>query len=346
MDIPVSGTKPTSGKLTYKDNQLIGGILTIDDYIVTINGNNVTADKGTSPISIVTTGDGLYASDEIGRYIYRGSNPNNYIWLDENGDGVKANDNSEMYRIISYEDDGTIKVIKNSVIGNMAWDTQNTRKNSNNTYCNSNNGCNVWSNSAKTLYNGVSLGDNFHYEYYNADTDTTKTSTSSGTVNDESSLNIYLNSTWLNSVSGISDNIISHNFSVGAWYSSGPNKPNARHKEEINSYVWNGKIGLMNLIEFKEASTASTCDNLFKLVSGGNCHTENWMFISHDRPVWLLSAYPNGGSNIVWNVFPPGSVGSSYAYGECGVRPAFYLKSSISLEGMGTEDEPYKIVTE
>ena len=68
---------------------------------------------------------GLYlaSAPDINRYIYRGGNPNNYIWLDENGDDIKASDGSELYRIISYENDGTIKVIKKEKPGNHIWDS-------------------------------------------------------------------------------------------------------------------------------------------------------------------------------------------------------------------------------
>ena len=60
----------------------------------------------------VTTGDGLYIDDTItGRYVYKGANPDNYIQL-----------GSDMYRIMSVEKDGTLKVIKNESIGNMAFD--------------------------------------------------------------------------------------------------------------------------------------------------------------------------------------------------------------------------------
>ena len=58
----------------------------------------------------VTEGDGLYEDEyEDGRYIYRGTNPNNYIWF-----------NNEMWRIIAKEKDGTYKIIRNESIGNMA----------------------------------------------------------------------------------------------------------------------------------------------------------------------------------------------------------------------------------
>ena len=66
----------------------------------------------------VTTGDGLYADTyEEGRYIYRGGTPNNYITFNEENAG---------WRILSVEADGTIKIIRDQSIGNMAWDTSNS----------------------------------------------------------------------------------------------------------------------------------------------------------------------------------------------------------------------------
>ena len=62
---------------------------------------------------VVTEGDGLYADEyEDGRYLYRGANPNNYITF-----------NDEMWRIISVEADGTIKIIRNDFIGQFPFDT-------------------------------------------------------------------------------------------------------------------------------------------------------------------------------------------------------------------------------
>ena len=61
---------------------------------------------------VTTTGDGLYADTyEEGRYFYKGANPNNYITF-----------NNETWRILSVENDGTIKIIRNESIGNMSWD--------------------------------------------------------------------------------------------------------------------------------------------------------------------------------------------------------------------------------
>ena len=64
-------------------------------------------------VDIVTSGDGLYADEyEEGRYIYKGGNPNNYIMF-----------SGELWRIYSIEKEGTIKIIKNGSLGEMAWDS-------------------------------------------------------------------------------------------------------------------------------------------------------------------------------------------------------------------------------
>ncbi|MBR2833310.1 MAG: hypothetical protein IKE75_02645 [Bacilli bacterium] len=64
-------------------------------------------------VNLAQSGDGLYEDPiEQNEYIYKGSNPNNYIRL-----------GSDLYRIVSVDSSGNIKVIKNDSIGNMAWDS-------------------------------------------------------------------------------------------------------------------------------------------------------------------------------------------------------------------------------
>ena len=88
---------------------------------------------------IVTSGDGLYEDEyEDGRYFYKGGNPNNYVTFNNEQAG---------WRIISIEPDGTIKIMKDASIEDIAWDTSNSnnwaRPSSLNTYLNS------------TYYNGL-----------------------------------------------------------------------------------------------------------------------------------------------------------------------------------------------
>ena len=63
---------------------------------------------------VVTSGDGLYKDEYEDRYFYRGANPNNYITFNNEKAG---------WRIVSVETDGTIKILKNTSIGNMEFDT-------------------------------------------------------------------------------------------------------------------------------------------------------------------------------------------------------------------------------
>ena len=63
---------------------------------------------------IVTSGDGLYDDEyEDGKYTYKGANPNNYVTFNNEKAG---------WRIISINSDGTIKIMRDASIGNIAWD--------------------------------------------------------------------------------------------------------------------------------------------------------------------------------------------------------------------------------
>ena len=67
-------------------------------------------------VDIVTSGDGLYEDTyEEGRYFYKGKNVNNYITF-----------NNEAWRIVSIEPDKTIKIMKDTSIGNRAWDSSDS----------------------------------------------------------------------------------------------------------------------------------------------------------------------------------------------------------------------------
>ena len=64
-----------------------------------IEKENITV--GGKKIYIATSGDGLYHDEtEENRYIFKGTNPDNYITF-----------NNELWRIIAIEPDGAIKII-------------------------------------------------------------------------------------------------------------------------------------------------------------------------------------------------------------------------------------------
>ena len=84
-----------------------------EGYVPPVTGPSI----GGQPVEVVESGDGLYEDEyESGRYVYKGTNPNNYIEFD----------NGEIWRIIAKEADGTYKILKNDLLPNQVWDTSNS----------------------------------------------------------------------------------------------------------------------------------------------------------------------------------------------------------------------------
>ena len=359
------GKKPDSGILKITNDGRIAIAIKIENYCYKkgYNENEITViqynedtcyNNGRLFISYnipetVTIGDGLYESTtEPGRLIYRGANPNNYINIKEDGT------NNTLYRIVSYEPDGTIKVVRNESIDNIAWDKLNARKSdgTNNTFCEhaSSYGCNVWGSGTTTLYNGQSLGDDFHYIYYISADTPTLTNGPSGTVSTESTLNQYLNSKTNNSTNSWQPAIVleqymdNHSWNVGGINSTGEDKGIIKEKEEERQLQWTGKVALLNITEFAEASTNSECTSVksnYGSASGSPCKESNWTFKGIKE--WSLSPISNSRIYVLY-VYSDGCFAQYDANISFGVRPAFYLKSDISLSGTGTEANPYRIV--
>ena len=342
LGLEISGQEPSDG-VVLLDEEGISGCLKFDEYSAHLYNNQVISTvKGNCPTEkLVTTGDGLYKSNtEPGRLIYRGANPNNRIFLKEDGT------NNTLYRIVSYETDGTIKVVRGEKLStNMSWDEANARKSdgTNNTYCASENGCNVWGSQSNTLYNGSALEDSFHYLYYSSPTATTLTNGSSGKVGTESTLNKYLNNGSWTDLSNLESYIDNHSWNVGGVYYTTDDKGIVKEKEEERQLKWNGKVGLLNITEYAEASLNPTCTSVrenYGSTSGSPCKELNWTYKNYHQ--WSLSSYSNG-HRYVWNVISTGFFTNSSASSTNGIRPAFYLKSSINLSGTGITDDEYTI---
>ena len=262
-----SGEKPQKGYVQIKANGEVAMAVKIGDYcfikkfssneIISTSYNEQVCEEAFINFTIPElsiTGDGLYeALGEPGRYVYRGENPNNYINIKEDGA------NNTLYRIVSYEPDGTIKVVRDEKLStNMVWDEHSVRESDgiNNTYCTSGNGCNVWGNGYNTLHNGLSLDNYFHFIYYSNSNDTTFSNGHSGKVGTDSTLNKYLNDGNWTDIFNIESYIDNHFWNVGGVYLYTTNgKGIEKEKEEERQLKWNGKIGLMNITEYAEVST-------------------------------------------------------------------------------------------
>ncbi len=284
---------------------------------------NAKGNIKTKPIDIggvdvppVTEGDGLYEDEyEEGRYVYKGTDPNNYIMF-----------NNELWRIISKEADGTYKIVRNEVLLNRSFDTEGIRTTG---YCSQGqaeiNGCNAWSSTAHMAGSPS--------EFRNGDY--------SGSVDDDSEMLTYLNGEYLNSITVNKDKIVNHDYGIGAVVSD--NNDLAAQTAGENSYKWNGNIGLISVSDYIKAnSNKEICGTLSKNSSSYfTCKNTNWMYIS-GISWWTLSP-PADGTHAVHFVNFEGNIGNIYAGYPYSVRPAVYLTSSLILSGSGTENDPFII---
>jgi len=313
--------------------------LTLDlDYVQKTSGGG-SSSGGTNAATMlaskaVTSGDGLYTDPvETGRYVYRGADPDNYIWLDLNGDTSKTD--NETYRIMSVEENNTIKVVAQNNIGDMAWDASGNRTATG--YCSSTY-CNAWGSSTTTL---DANGNNVTVMPREAGSSTTY-----ALPTNEASLNTYLNTTFLNGInSNLQSKIATHTYNVGNLkYASGQTLETDISQE--SAYKWSGKIGLMNATDYVRASTNSACTNVYAYSNTPACYnnsdTHNYLF--HSEYAWTMSPYSDSYSGYVWYVYSVGDINIDDAYNSnYGVWPSFYLTSDTGLSGKGTSGEPYEI---
>lgn len=302
---------------------------------------------------------GLYeAQGEPGRLIFRGANPNNYIALKEDGE------NDVLYRIVSFETDGTIKVVRDEGLSvRKAWDERTTettgpRKNDSNSFCNvlygnTYRGCNVWGNTNNTYYNGSLIGDNFYYRYYESSASTSLQSNSTtGTVILDSSLNTYLNNTWYNALN-FKNQIVTHSFYVGGLHYKdgylGGDKGLLKEKKEEYEYIWNGKVALLSITEYAESSINSSCTSVYSnfkynvnIPTVWPCAIDNYNIRSYVQ--WSITAVSTT-KVLVWTMrsTQEQQFDVNNAFNNFWVRPAFYLNSSIVLTGDGSSENPYRI---
>ena len=299
------------------------------DLEVTLNYEQSTGEEGPAgntaliggnTVSVADSGDGLYADEYTsGRYVYRGSNPDNYIEF-----------NGELWRIISNETNGTYKILRNEVLPEKkAFDSRGARTTG---YCSNMSlyGCNAWSSTA----NMVGSPAEFVNGPYR------------GSVDKDSEMLTYLNGEYYNSLSsGAQGLIVNNTWNVGGIFGeeSNPNGEIELALEEEKAYQWNGKVGLINETDYLNAnSNQSLCSSGMGFDSNlETCVTTDWMYIPGTY-WWSLSPTANP-SRAVFGVNDDGSVRSSYARDSHGVRPAVFLSSSLSFSGSGTQSDPYRI---
>ena len=183
-------------------------------------------------------------------------------------------------------------------------------------------------------------------------------------------LNIELNTTYLNSLTSEAQNMIGNtkyylggkNVTYNNGYADTPlqfysyerkiqNTTSNEFYNGTNPNSWVGKLGLMYVSDYGYAS--SNCENkkIYDENSSSNdirvCNGTNWLFNNDYQ--WLLPQYA-GDSGNAFGVGSGGSVNFFYVYDDAlggglyGVRPVLYLISSAQITGgNGTSSSPYTL---
>ena len=275
----------------------------------------------------VTTGDGLYEdSFDNTRYVFKGSNPNNYLTFNNEAAG---------FRIVSVEADGTLKIVTETSIGEKVFDSgTNTpgpsgpRLNNQNTYCK------IWT---ATTYYGCNAWNAVNGTYSNASI--------SGTVTKDSEMKTYLNDEYFHSMtSEAQSQIQAHNFNKGGVLYEDTVEDTVKIESKDN---WTGNIALLSLGDLLKATTNNSCtkdSTSFWLIDGEfNCSKNNYI-VKPGYSAWFLN--PDGRENYTHGVIgvgPTGYVVPTGALYKLDTFPAMYLKANIKISGTGTRIDPYTI---
>ncbi len=282
---------------------------------------------------VVTSGDGLYEDKyNEGRYIYKGGNPNNFIKF-----------NNELWRIISVEKDGTLKVIRSNSLDEQIkfqdGEVSGTAR-----------ALNAWGKSEyyDTGYTTI-YSQNIKFE---------------GTVNEDSTLNKLLNNDYYNKFDNKSKCLI-----ISKDYYFGPisykSDDVASTITEEKSQIWHGKIALANVSDILLSTIDETkCGSRSEIYRSryyseevgktiNDCSKTNYLMPS-DKYIFGNYSYLliNGAYNEPFDVYASAHMGldtvnatslSGKYIDSFYVRPVTYLRNDMEiLKGDGSENNPYE----
>ena len=258
---------------------------------------------------------------------YIGANPNNYVYFNCSDYSNQSDSTCEKWRIIGVfknmtKEDGSkedlVKIIRDDSLGNIAWDS---------------NDVNDWSTaSLQTTLNGT---------YYNG-------TYATGAFKNDSTRNAIESVVW--NLGGTTYYKTSSNGLASHWY--GYERGTTVYSGRPTT--WTGKIAIMYLSDYGYATAGGTTTNresclakeLYNWDGSGvsDCKNNDYLYKSSYFQ-WTL-APDSSLSYVAFHVTSTGSVYDDYyVSSNMAVRPAAYLKSSISLSsvGDGSSTSPYQL---
>lgn len=260
----------------------------------------------------------------------------NYIYFNCDDYSNQSESTCEVWRIIGVFD-GKVKIMRNSLIGKLAWDQDKNQDSSLKTYNND------WSTS--------SLQEFLNGKYYDRGEDTTYTYYTGSSGSSSVSLN-------LENI-GIKNDTTRGLISESLWYLKGWDS-NSIYSDQMYDYernsgkVYNANspttllrnIGIPYVSDYGYAADLGSCSGkTLSKYDDTTCTSANWMkpILGTSSYGWLMAPFSSY-SDIAWVVFSSGGVGSSSVYNARGVAPVLHLNSELGIKtGDGSQDTPYQI---
>ena len=294
--IEINGEIPFTGKIYVSDDCEVNMNMSYENSrMIHINGIEQTFEKNDNNDIV---------KDEITeRFIYKGSNPDNYILLD-----------NVYYRIISYETDGTIKVKLHVPTDWGTFDERLSRKNTSNSYCNNTNSCNIYGSITGTVENGTAKGE----------------------VVSNSSVANRMNNLYNSFSAELKNAIVLHEFNMGGVPKNFSYCNDYDKLDELESAIkWKGYIGLITMSDFFKASLNDKCASAseFKnyMLNGEMFAFMNPVLNTYDQ----IHVFHWEGTEMPRAAYANANGVNLY--------PVFYLRKGTKLSGDGTKNKPFKL---
>ena len=268
-----------------------------------------------------------FATDDKDNNIrYIGADPSNYVYFNCSDYSNQSDSTCEKWRIIGVfknmtKEDGSqadlVKIIRDDSLGSIAWNSINV---------------NDWSTaSLQTTLNG---------DYYNG-------TYATGAFKNDSTRNAIESVVW--NLGGTENYEDSSNGLASHWY--GYERGTTVYSGRPTT--WTGKIALMYPSDYGYATAGGTTTNRASCLAKelynwdgsdvSDCKNNDYLFKSAYTQ-WTLAPYSSNSSGAFY-VRAGGFVNNDNVNYARGVRPAAYLKSSISLSsvGDGSSTSPYQL---
>ena len=276
----------------------------------------------------LNNGDGLYNYGS--KYYYSGQIVNNYVSFNE-----------EIWRIVSIEEDGSIKIVKDEVVDINTITQIETKTN----FWKTNTSDYIKGlilNEGRVLYDfkgrrpiNQTLENSYCINTYNGCNAYDIGTFDGKIVDSESLIKIYLETQYFPSMNQTArEQVQNYTLNIGIV------ETNKKIDVVLSSEQTNttsSYIGLLNISDYVYATQDTTCRNSF---DKENCGYSNWLVLPNNQYL-LLNGKKVSTNAQIWTVTTSGKITSQDANNRFFLRPVVVLNKNISATGTGTPDDMY-----